>query len=68
MQRKGAPPLPLRLSLRSQVPRTQLTLRLCVQLGVERPLEHELERLFAGIFEQLHYLVLVKGKFDLSHG
>ena len=68
MQREEAPPLPLQLSLRSQVPRTQLTLRLCVQLGVERPLEHELECLFAGVFEQMHYLVLVKSKFDLSHG
>jgi hypothetical protein len=52
--------VPLRLSARSQAPRADLLGRLRKQMGVERLLQHEFERLPAGIFEQPHYLVLVK--------
>jgi hypothetical protein len=59
--------VPLRLSARSQAPRADLLDRLRPQIGVERLLQHELELLPAGIFEQPHYLVLVKCNIDLSH-
>jgi hypothetical protein len=59
--------VPLRLSVRSQAPRADLLDRLRPQIGVERLLQHEFERLPAGIFEQPHYLVLVKCNIDLSH-
>ena len=57
-QREGAPPRAVAAVGALVAPRADLLGRLREQMGVERLLQHELERLPAGIFEQSHYLAL----------